>query len=36
MESILEVKDLVKRYQDFTLDHVSFSLPNGCILGFIG
>ena len=36
MESILEVKDLVKRYQDFTLDHVSFSLPKGSILGFIG
>lgn len=36
MQSILQVKDLVKRYRAFTLDHVSFSLPKGSILGLIG
>jgi len=32
----LEVKDLSKKYTDFTLDNVSFTLPAGCIMGFIG
>jgi ABC-2 type transport system ATP-binding protein len=36
MDNILEVHDLVKRYPKFTLDHVSFSLPEGCVTGFIG
>ncbi|MCI2106095.1 MAG: ABC transporter ATP-binding protein [Intestinimonas sp.] len=36
MEYALEVKDLTKRYQGFTLDHVNFTLPSGCIMGFIG
>ena len=36
MNSILEVKDLVKVYPGFTLDHVSFSLEAGKITGFIG
>ncbi len=33
---ILEVKDLCKNYPGFTLDHVSFSLKPGYIMGFIG
>ncbi len=36
MSSILEVNGLVKRYPGFTLDHVSFSLEEGKITGFIG
>lgn len=36
MDNILEVKDLTKRYNDFCLDHVSFSVPGGSIMGLIG
>jgi ABC-2 type transport system ATP-binding protein len=36
MDSILELVDVRKQYPDFTLDNVSFSLPYGCITGFIG
>ncbi len=33
---ILSVRDLCKSYPGFTLDHVSFSLESGYIMGFIG
>lgn len=36
MDNILEVTGLVKRYSSFTLDNISFSLPEGCVTGFIG
>ncbi len=36
MQPILEIEGLSKRYKDFSLDNVSFSLPAGCIMGFIG
>lgn len=36
MEYALKVKDLCKHYPDFSLDHVNFTLPGGCIMGFIG
>ncbi|WP_027868608.1 ABC transporter ATP-binding protein [Eubacterium sp. AB3007] len=36
MDNILEVSGLVKHYSKFSLDDVSFSLPEGCITGFIG
>lgn len=36
MENILEVRNLTKEYADFTLDHVSFSIPKGTIMGLIG
>jgi len=36
MRNILEVNGLVKRYPAFSLDSVSFSLPEGCVTGFIG
>jgi ABC-2 type transport system ATP-binding protein len=36
MEPILQVEDLTKQYSDFKLDHVSFSVPKGCIMGLIG
>jgi ABC-2 type transport system ATP-binding protein len=32
----IEIKDLTKRYADFTLNKISFSLPSGCILGLVG
>ena len=36
MDNILEVNGLVKRYPTISLDSVSFSLPEGCVTGFIG
>ena len=32
----LVVNGLTKRYQDFTLDGVSFTVPQGSIVGLIG
>ena len=32
----LEVKNLTKKYPEFKLDNISFTLPGGCILGLIG
>lgn len=34
--NVLNVRDLCKAYPGFTLDHVSFSLEEGSIMGFIG
>lgn len=36
MKNILEVKNLSKKYKDFELKNVSFELPKGMIMGFIG
>lgn len=36
MDKILEVKELKKSYSNFTLNNITFSLPEGCITGFIG
>lgn len=36
MEYAIEVKDICKEYKNFKLDHVSFSVPKGCIVGFVG
>lgn len=36
MENILTLKDVTKRYESFTLDHISFDLPKGMIMGFVG
>lgn len=36
MEYALKVENLTKKYDDFLLDNVSFELPKGCIMGFIG
>ncbi len=33
---LLEVKGLTKRYKGFLLDDISFSLPKGYILGYVG
>ena len=34
--NVLEVQGLTKRYPAFTLDHVSFDVPQGAVMGFIG
>ena len=36
MSDILNVNNLVKCYDQFTLDQVSFAVPEGSIVGFIG
>lgn len=36
MESALEIHELTKKYEDFTLDHISFQVPSGSIVGLIG
>lgn len=36
MDSILQVNNLTKQYDGFKLDHVSFSVPKGAIMGLIG
>lgn len=36
MENILEINGLCKTYDDFSLKDVSFSLPRGYIMGFVG
>ncbi len=36
MTDALTISGLTKTYDDFVLDHVSFSVPNGSIVGLIG
>lgn len=36
MENVLEIQNLRKNYDDFTLKDVSFSLPEGYVMGLIG
>lgn len=36
MEYAIKVQGLTKHYKDFTLDNVSFQVPAGSIVGFIG
>lgn len=36
MSNALEIQNLCKSYGDFKLDSVSFSLPTGYIMGFVG
>ena len=36
MENSILVRDLTKRFPGFTLDRVSFQVPQGRIVGFIG
>ncbi len=35
-DAVLEIRNLTKRYKDFTLDHVNLTLPGGSILGLMG
>ena len=32
----IEISGLTKRYDGFTLDNISFNVPKGSIMGFIG
>ncbi|MBM7599530.1 ABC-2 type transport system ATP-binding protein [Virgibacillus halotolerans] len=36
MTHVLELKNVSKRYEDFSLDNISFILPKGFIMGLIG
>lgn len=36
MTKVLEVKNLNKQYTNFKLENVSFDIPEGCVVGFIG
>ena len=36
MNNAIEVRNLRKEYQDFILKDISFSLPTGYIMGFVG
>lgn len=35
-ENAVEIRGLTKCYDGFTLDNISFTVPKGCIMGFIG
>lgn len=35
-DNAIEVKGVTKKYDDFTLDNLSFEVPRGSIMGFIG
>lgn len=35
-ENAIEIRGLIKKYDGFTLDRVSFDVPKGSIMGFIG
>ena len=36
IKNAIEIKDLTKKYDGFTLDNISFNVPKGSIMGFIG
>lgn len=36
MNNAIEIQKLCKSYKDFSLDHISFTLPMGYIMGFVG
>lgn len=36
MENALEITGLCKQYKGFALRNVTFTLPSGCVMGFIG
>lgn len=36
MQTILKVTDLTRSYDKFTLDHITFSIPGGTIMGLVG
>ena len=36
MQNAVTVKNLTKRYEDFTLNDVSFQIPTGSVVGFVG
>ena len=36
MENAIVVKNLTKKYEGFTLNNISFQIPKGSIVGFVG
>ena len=36
MQNILEIRDLGRSYVNFRLEHISFSIPGGTIMGLVG
>ncbi|MDF2801369.1 MAG: hypothetical protein K0S61_1272 [Anaerocolumna sp.] len=36
MDYAIELKDVTKKYESFALDNVSFKVPQGSIMGFVG
>ena len=36
LDNAIEVNDVTKKYDGFTLDNVSFEVPKGVVMGFIG
>lgn len=36
MRNVLSIKNLCKRFSNFSLENVSFDVPYGCVVGFIG
>lgn len=36
MENILEVRNLTKKYKDVGIENITFNVPKGSIVGFIG
>ncbi len=36
MTNAIEIKNLTKRYKEFTLDNLNLTLPKGCIMGLVG
>ena len=36
MANAIEIKGLTKHYKGFCLDHVDITVPEGCIMGFVG
>ena len=36
MTNMIEIKNLSKSYKDFLLKNVSFNVPKGFIMGFVG
>ena len=36
MNNVLEINNITKDYKKFKIDNISFNLPKGYIMGFIG
>lgn len=36
MENMLKIENVCKNYPSFSLNHINFQVPAGCIMGFIG
>ena len=35
-DNAIEISNITKKYDGFTLDNISFNVPKGSIMGFIG